>query len=169
NWPSFHSGDSLENARDADELSILYDLFITDAALFECPSTDREVAESFDKSFEHKIVLNVSYTYIGNGPAGDERLSARWVVTDWWNEGGGANQRPGSRTPMSGTLPPSNHDSGVNALYGDGHVEWVSTERQLEKILGHPGGGGTHDIDSWAEESILCTGDGTIDDIPETR
>ncbi len=113
-WPTFHSGDSPENARDADELSILWDTFITDAALLYCPSADEDVRTGMDTSLGCPIVLNVSYCYIANGSTSDERMSAVWAAGCGWS----FDRRGRPSDPI--------HDGGTNMLFGDGHVEWKS-------------------------------------------
>jgi prepilin-type processing-associated H-X9-DG protein len=160
-WPTFHTGDSPENARDADEFSLLWDTFITDAALLYCPSTSTKVRTGVDTSLGLPIVLDVSYCYIGNGPTGDERLSGAWVAGDWWQDG------------TKGDTPAPNHAMGANMLFGDGHVEWKYGGEcvRLEQSR-HTVDLDSLDKDLWDDDStkaILLGPDNTIDDIPEKR
>jgi hypothetical protein len=160
-WPAFHSGSSPKNARDADELSLLFDVFLTDEYLLCCPDADNDVKVDTDTSFGHPIVLGTSYCYIGNGSAEREAVSFKVVVSDWWNSGGKGDSRA------------SNHDGGRHILRGSGHVEWVAEGGGIRTELTRPTDDtGACDSDFWGEQAllpILYGPDGTIDDIPENR
>ncbi|MFC1672419.1 DUF1559 domain-containing protein [Planctomycetota bacterium] len=170
-WPAFHSGMSFRDARDADELSVLYSTFVTDAALFKCMSSSVDVrADQIDTSLDVPIVSDMSYSYIGNGVINEDSIQEKIVAGDWWNEGEGSGERSRRRRPVDGRLPSSNHDGGMNVLYGDCHVEWLSA-------VGTRVFRGDDDLhapsknawDAETSDTVLYAGDGTIDDIPETR
>jgi prepilin-type N-terminal cleavage/methylation domain-containing protein/prepilin-type processing-associated H-X9-DG protein len=111
-WPSYAPGASTMgiNARRA-ILNLLWDTFITDSALLNCPSSS--TGNSPD---EYDQTSRVDYAYYDGPSYGDEALSATWVSADGW--GGGTGDGSTANT----------HDAGSNALYGDGHVEWKSNE-----------------------------------------